>query len=253
MEKFKTKVTVITVSYNSSATIKDTIESVLKQTYRPLEYLIVDGKSNDETLDIILSYAESFASVNIIYKYISEIDNGIYDAMNKGISLSSGDWVGFMNSDDQYFSNSSISNLINKWDKNATVIYGNEILYDGEDERKNIRDGKIELMEKRLPFCHQSALTNGNLMRKIRFDISYKIAADYNFFLKLYLAGYSFQYIDENVARYYVNGCSKLNYKDAINETFCVKAKNNLINKYNPLQQAKRLYWIVKMGHDIRK
>ena len=101
-EKENMLVSIITVCWNSEATIKDAIESVLNQTYRNLEYILVDGKSTDSTVEIIKSYEEKFVERGIRYRYISEKDNGIYDAMNKGIAMASGELVGMINSDDWY-------------------------------------------------------------------------------------------------------------------------------------------------------
>ncbi len=95
-------VSLITVSFNSEATIKDTIESVLNQTYDNLEYIIIDGASTDNTVQIAESYREKLEEKGVIYKVLSEKDNGIYDAMNKGVRLSSGEIVGIINSDDWY-------------------------------------------------------------------------------------------------------------------------------------------------------
>lgn len=95
-------VSIITVCYNSEKTIKDTIESVLNQTYTEMEYWIIDGLSKDNTLEIVRSYQEAFATKGISYNIISEKDNGIYDAMNKGIWKSNGDVIGIINSDDWY-------------------------------------------------------------------------------------------------------------------------------------------------------
>ena len=95
-------VSIITVVYNGELTIKDTIESVLNQTYRNLEYIIIDGKSTDNTIDIVMSYVRKFENKGIKFKIISEKDNGIYDAMNKGIDNSHGEIIGLINADDWY-------------------------------------------------------------------------------------------------------------------------------------------------------
>lgn len=96
------RVSVITISFNSEAVIKKTIESVLKQTYTDIEYLIIDGASNDKTVEIAESYKDAFAQKGIDYKIFSEPDKGIYDAMNKGISKATGEFVGLINSGDWY-------------------------------------------------------------------------------------------------------------------------------------------------------
>ena len=96
------KTTIITVSYNSEATISRTIESVLMQEYRPLEYLVIDGDSKDKTVAIANSYGDRFRERGISFRIVSEPDKGIYDAMNKGIALATGEVIGILNSDDRY-------------------------------------------------------------------------------------------------------------------------------------------------------
>jgi len=98
----KPLVSIITVSFNSENTIRDTIESVLRQTYEKIEYIIVDGNSVDKTVDIAESFQNDFENRGYIYKVISEADKGIYDAMNKGIKMASGEIIGIINSDDWY-------------------------------------------------------------------------------------------------------------------------------------------------------
>jgi glycosyltransferase involved in cell wall biosynthesis len=95
-------VSIITVCYNSEKTIRKTLESVLAQTYPKIEYLIVDGKSTDKTMEIVEEYAEKFAQKGYIYRTVSEKDKGIYDAMNKGVRMATGELVGIINSDDWY-------------------------------------------------------------------------------------------------------------------------------------------------------
>lgn len=96
------KISVITVSFNSQETIKQTIDSIINQTIKPTEYIIIDGNSTDNTVSIIKSYENIFHELDIQYKWISESDKGIYDAMNKGINLANGDIIGILNSDDWY-------------------------------------------------------------------------------------------------------------------------------------------------------
>lgn len=117
------KVSLITVTFNSSGTLHDTIQSVLSQTYSNIEYIIVDGHSQDNTVDIIKEYEPLFHGR---LKWISEKDKGIYDAMNKGIKLASGDVIGIINSDDFYKSNDVITNVANVFnDDNIDVVFGN--------------------------------------------------------------------------------------------------------------------------------
>ena len=114
------KVSIITVVYNNFATIEEAIKSIKSQLYNNIEHIIIDGGSTDGTLDIINKYKND---INI---FISEKDNGIYDAMNKGINLSTGNIIGILNSDDIYFDNKVISKVVDcfKGDKNLDILYG---------------------------------------------------------------------------------------------------------------------------------
>jgi glycosyltransferase involved in cell wall biosynthesis len=113
------RVSIITVSYNSASTIRDTIESVLAQEYSDIEYILIDGNSKDSTLEIIHSYGSRIAHV------LSEKDKGIYDAMNKGIALATGDIVGILNSDDFYTDSTVIGEVVNHFQKaNTESVYG---------------------------------------------------------------------------------------------------------------------------------
>jgi len=135
-------VSIITVSYNSALTIRDTIESVLNQTYSNIEYILIDGNSNDNTVGIIKSYEEKFKEKEISYKWISEPDTGIYNAWNKGLKFTTGEWIAFIGSDDCYMPDAisdyaiEISKVKNK---NYDFIYSNVKLVDGKKEIKIIK------------------------------------------------------------------------------------------------------------------
>ena len=124
----------ITVSFNSSATIRDTIDSVLVQKYPCIEYIIVDGGSSDATMDIVREYGERIA------KTVSRPDKGIYDAMNTGIGLATGDIIGFINSDDFYASNSAISSVANAFrDQSVDAVYGDLCYVAQKDTSRVVR------------------------------------------------------------------------------------------------------------------
>lgn len=117
------KISIITVSYHNALTIKDTIKSVLDQTYHGLEYIIVDGASKDGTQDIIRNYEELFQGR---MKWVSEPDNGIYDAMNKGLLMATGDVIGFLNADDYYQDNQVLEDIARAFTQyNVDAIHGN--------------------------------------------------------------------------------------------------------------------------------
>lgn len=119
------KISIITVCLNSAATIEDTMKSVLSQSLKNIEYVVIDGGSTDGTLDIIRKYE------NKISKVVSERDNGIYDAMNKGIHLATGDVIGCLNADDFYASNDVLSSVVNIFEtKDADAVYGDIVYVD---------------------------------------------------------------------------------------------------------------------------
>ena len=127
----KPKISIITVSYNSGSTIKQTIKSVIDQDYENIEYIIIDGNSSDNTLNVIRQYSE------FIHFFISEEDNGIYDAMNKGIAHASGDIIGILNSDDFYPNSFIISNVVKSFLKNeCDAVYGDLVYVKSNDITK---------------------------------------------------------------------------------------------------------------------
>jgi glycosyltransferase involved in cell wall biosynthesis len=135
-------ISIITVVYNGENTIRDTIESVLSQDLPNLEYIIIDGKSSDSTVDIIKSYG------NQITRFLSEQDGGIYDAMNKGIRLATGDIIGILNSDDLYANNQILSEVAQKFNCNTIdAVYGDLVYVDGNDLgriRRNWKAGEYQ-------------------------------------------------------------------------------------------------------------
>ena len=127
------KISIITVSYNSEDTIEDTIKSVISQDYSDVEYIIVDGASTDGTLGVINRYKENIKAV------VSESDKGMYDAMNKGIQMSSGDVIGILNSDDVYKDSNVLSLVINSFEQNIDAVYGDIEYVDRIDLNKRLR------------------------------------------------------------------------------------------------------------------
>ncbi|MBT5492608.1 glycosyltransferase, partial [bacterium] len=128
------KISIITVVWNNKATIKDAIDSVLSQTHKDIEYIIIDGASSDGTIEIVKSYGDK------ITKFVSEPDKGLYDAMNKGISLCSGDVVGILNSDDFYIDEFVISKVVKEFeDKKCDSVYADLVFVKPENLDKTVR------------------------------------------------------------------------------------------------------------------
>ena len=129
------KVSIITATFNSKKTLQDTLDSVLRQDYRDIEHIIVDGESTDSTVDLIRAYASKTTSYSV--KWVSEKDRGIYDAMNKGIAMATGDVIGILNSDDYFTSNDIVSKLAKPFeDDTLEAVYGDiHFIHDSEPDK----------------------------------------------------------------------------------------------------------------------
>lgn len=176
----KNKVSVITICFNSANFIEATIKSVFAQTYKNVEYIIIDGGSTDGTCEIIENYR-----LKLSY-YSSEKDGGIYDAMNKGVRHALGEWVIFMNSGDCFSSNDVLENVMKYHFSNETgVIYGDVISVYSDTERFE-KACEVKKLSYKMPFCHQSCLIRTSLQKDFPYDTNYQIAADYKFFNTIY-------------------------------------------------------------------
>ncbi len=219
------KISVITVCYNAEATIESTIKSVLEQTYGNLEYLIIDGMSIDGTLEIVEQYRPLFEKKGMEYHVISERDNGIYNAMNKGIHMATGEWIIFMNADDTFFDGSVISDLFeNSVYENYDAIYGNYHRIDGQGSYFT-RSNTIETLPKRMPFMHQSIFTRTTLCRRYEFDENYHLCADYDMFFRMYADGHQFHYTERVICNYSISGISGRQRLKAQDEVISIKKR----------------------------
>lgn len=179
------KISIITVCFNSADTIEDAIKSVLGQDYKDIEYIVIDGGSTDGTLDILTKYQSR------ISRYVSEPDEGVYDAMNKGIRLSSGDIVAILNSDDTYANRSVVSEIIEFIENNNLDGAYGDLLYVSKDDLEKVtrvwRPGKYKRGAFRYSwvpphptfFCHKYLFERYGF-----FDTKYRIAADFELMLR---------------------------------------------------------------------
>lgn len=192
--------TVITVCFNAKYDLRKTLDSVLEQTYMDMEYLVVDGGSNDGTVELLNEYSVRFERKSKKFRYISEKDKGTYDAMNKGALLAQGVWINYMNAGDIFYSNDSLKTFFSHEIKESIgVAYGNTLQeYDFGSGIATPKDYNSEVM----PFCHQSCFVRTCYMQKYLFDLSYKIVADHDLFYRICKDGIQYQYIPVVVARY---------------------------------------------------
>lgn len=170
---------VITVCYNTEKSITNTIQSVLNQSYKDIEYIIVDGNSTDNTFNIVKKYQEN--NDNIIA--LSESDEGIYDAMNKGLSLTQGEYVFFLNSGDAFLKNDTVKEVANILIKERPVLLYGDInyVYKNRIEYRNYTSQNLlsrYWMALGITVCHQAIWVQSSVIKKRKFDLSYKIWAD---------------------------------------------------------------------------
>ena len=183
------KISIITATYNSGATLRSTLESVLSQTFTDFEHLIIDGASRDDTLDIVKEYVPQYKGR---LRCFSEPDKGIYDAMNKGIHLATGDVVGILNSDDFYTTKEVLEKVAQAMeDRNVDAVYGNVHFVRDNDLTRCVRYYSSQPFRRgwmRMGFmpAHPSFYCRREVyLRYGGFDLSYKVAADFENLLRL--------------------------------------------------------------------
>ena len=190
------KLTVATVCFNAEKTIEATIKSVLDQTYQNIEYLIIDGRSTDRTLELIGKY-----QTDSRVRMISERDSGLYDAMNKAASVCSGEYILYMNSGDLFADRRVLADVVPCLD--ADIIYGNVIRVRQDGKHLEKYEGKHVVMRLLLMgrmICHQGMFTRADLMRAYGFNEQYTITADYDFVVRAHKNKCSMRHVDRTVA-----------------------------------------------------
>lgn len=210
-QRYYPKISIVTVCFNSAKTIEQTILSVINQTYKNIEYIIIDGKSTDGTVDIIRKYQDKIAC------FVSEPDGGIYDAMNKGIEQASGDYIYFIGSDDYLVEENIISAVADylKEDKTIDILSGGVWVVDEEyglKKRFNPKPSVLGILSGDVIITppHQGMFVKTKLMKQNHFNIEYKIVADSNFFIECVRSEFHVKYIDDLVAYFSNQGVSYL-------------------------------------------
>ncbi len=224
------KISIVTVCFNSEKTILDTINSIKTQEFKDYEHVIFDGGSNDSTLKII---KENIDEKMILY---SERDEGLYDAMNKAISCSKGDFLGFLNSDDTYFNEKSLGTIAENLSDNIDCVYGN-LLYTDENNLKKIKRKWISSnhYKDRMFFgwmpAHPTFYCKTSLLKSIDgFDLSLPISADYDLMLRLLESKNAHsKWINQNLVLMREGGNSGGGLSSIIKQNLeCVKSRNKL-------------------------
>jgi len=210
------KISIITVCYNSAEFIRTAIESVLSQSYADIEYIVIDGGSSDGTVSIINEYENSIAH------FISEDDQGIYDAMNKGIELASGEVIGILNSDDFYTSPEILSEIVTTFEKyqDVDMVLGNVDFVSAKDLTKPLRyysSFKFSPWKMRFGFmpAHPAAFIKKTTYDQAgQYKLGYKIGADFDMFVRmLWVYKLPFSKINKSFVRMRIGGVSNSSFK----------------------------------------
>jgi glycosyltransferase involved in cell wall biosynthesis len=203
-------ISIVTVVYNAEKTIERTIESILNQTSPVFEYIIIDGNSNDKTLEKISYFNDFFADKNIKFIVISENDNGIYDAMNKGISIATGYWIGILNADDYYEINTIelVQQFLSEYNDNE-LIHGNINMVC--DNRSSIIKPNLNLnkLYNSLSLFHPTIFIKKDIYASNRlYSLDYKLSSDWELILRFYHNKIKFGYIDRTLSNFTPGGAS---------------------------------------------
>lgn len=225
------KISIITITYNSASSLQRALDSVQSQTYKDIEHVIIDGASTDGTRKLIEAYAKQHKNV----KWVSEKDNGIYDAINKGIRLATGDVIGFLHSDDMFYSVDSIGQIAAAFEQNqADVVYGdlqymrgNKVVRRWKSNAFNPRALKYGWMPP-----HPTVYVRREVYQQVgEYDSWFRISADYDMILRIFTAGYNTHYIPEVLVCMETGGASNKNTKARLSKTmedYIVLKKNHV-------------------------
>lgn len=213
-------ISIITVCLNSAEYIERCINSVLNQTYNNIEYIIIDGGSTDATVEIIKKYEARIAW------WISETDRGIYDAMNKGIAKCTGEFIGLLNSDDNYMPD-AIQKVVNALsdDESIDVLHGNIMVHN--QQGTFISTGNHDNLLKNWAVKHPACFIRTKIHKTYTYDDTIRISADFDLLLKLWANGYHFKHIDHVLTCFSPFGASSKPSWSAVCERYHIRAKYN--------------------------
>ena len=220
------KFSVITVCYNAEATLEDTIQSVISQTYHHVEYIIVDGASKDRTMDIVNRYRERISVV------VSEPDKGLYDAMNKGIRLATGDYLCFLNAGDSFHEDDTLQQMVHSihGTQLPDVLYGETELVDHEGHFLRMR--RLQAPEHLtwksfrmgMLVCHQAFFAKRELV--IPYDLQYRFSADFDWCIKIMKRSKVLHNTHLTLIDYLSEGMTTRNHKASLKERFRIMVRH---------------------------
>lgn len=237
------KISIITVCWNASATLEETIKSVASQSYNDIEYIIVDGGSTDSSVDIIKKYS------NVIDKWVSEKDKGLYDAMNKGVAMATGDYIGILNADDTFYENNTIEKVAKFLQDNPLDACVGDIVQHKNGKIIRKYSSKNWIPEKlKIGFMapHPSIFFKKELFQKFGdYKLGYKIAADYELIIRYFIKHtITWKYSGITTTSMSVGGASSsgLSSYNKITEEVAKAFTDNKIS-YSPFKVKYRVFW----------
>lgn len=235
-------VSVITVVYNGERYVEESIQSVLSQTYDNIEYIIIDGGSSDSTVEIIKKYE------HVIDYWVSERDSGIYNAMNKGLRLATGDYIAILNADD-YYNRDAVKLSIEAIQINqADYSYANVRFVGSNSLSRPIYPLQKDYIYQEMPYPHVSAFIKANIYKAVGFfDESFKIAADHDMALRIHLVGYKACYVDYEVARLEAGGVSSSSESNREYVKIVIKHGKNRFKSYFTYYKQRAKIQILKL------
>ena len=215
------KISIITVVYNNEKTIQDAMQSVLGQTYKNIAYVIIDGSSKDNTVNLIKEYKDQLGH------FVSEKDNGLCDAMNKGIQACTGDVIGILNSDDLYQDSQVIAAVMEEFknDKVLDIVYGDLVYVKSNDTNTIVRNWKSKEYYKRffenanVP-PHPALFVRSKVYKEAGlFDLQFKLAADYELMLRMFKKhNFKSKYINRLIIKMRLGGATNQSYTNIVNQ-----------------------------------
>lgn len=225
------KISIITITYNSAKTLPRALESVQSQTYGEIEHIIVDGASTDGTKEIIEGYGKSAKEV----RWISEPDEGIYNALNKGIRMATGDVIGFLHSDDVFFSPDSVAQIAAAFaDETVDVVYGDLQYCNGDKVTRRWVSNAFDPCALKFGWMppHPTVYVRKKVYEQVgQYDEWFRISADYDMILRIFTAGFKSQYIPTVLVKMETGGASNKNTKARLSKTqedYIVLKKNHV-------------------------
>ncbi len=233
--------TIITVVYNGEKSIEKTLKSVLDQDNSLFQYIVIDGKSKDKTMYIVSRYK----SIDIV---ISDKDKGVYDAMNKGIELATGEWILFMNSGDTFANKDTLKEVFQLIDDKTEIIYGDTIGIISRNKYYLKANPLGSILNRGMPFCHQSVFVRTGILLQNKFNLKYKILSDFDMFRKFYMLGFTFKHINIPISIYDYEGGFSFN-----NPLLCFKEKSEIIGLVNNKIEFRIRYLFLKIKIVIMK